>query len=89
MKSSARQVDGPHQRLGMEQRLARAVKQEKQRGNGQWIASRRECYLRFLCIVFSQEDGHPRVSEANSGCSMYIIEAARMNQSHGTVGLGP
>jgi len=30
----------------------------------QQVTSRREHYLSFLCIVFSQEDGHPRAREA-------------------------
>jgi len=33
---------------------------------GKWVTwfSKRESYLLLLCIVLSQEDGHPRVGEA-------------------------
>jgi len=59
----SKQMDGPQWRLGTEQRLARRARRHTTKEKWQWDTSKRKCYLSFLCIVFSQEDGHPRVRE--------------------------
>jgi len=55
-----KEVDELQQRLGTEQRLARTWKHRK-REKWQQFTSKKKHYLRFLSIVFSQEDGHPKV----------------------------
>jgi len=46
-----------------EERMKSFKGQESKR-KGCLVAFRRESYLNYPCIVFSQEDGHPRVKEA-------------------------
>jgi len=41
-----------------------AKKHGKQGGNGNMLPPEGSITISFLCIVFSQEDGHPRVREA-------------------------
>jgi len=56
-------MDRPQRSLGTEQRLARGRKQRK------WVMSylQKGALPKFPCIVFSQENGHPRVREAYRG----------------------
>ena len=54
----------PSKNWGQNEGLQKAEEQEKQRRKLVTCVSRRESYLSFLCIVLSQEDGHPRVREA-------------------------